>query len=220
MAGSREQVKPLTPLSFTNSSSDEHQAIFINDDRLIKSRRRRYVQCCGCATAIVLVIVVTFLIFSFTVYNVKEPRLSLNGVTVLNSTRSNDANMTLIADVSVKNPNVFTFRFGSSTTTLYYNGTGIGEGRTPPGKALGRKTMRLNVTVEIVTEKLMENPSLRSGLIREKALNISSYTKVGGNVKVLNLIKRKVEVSMNCTVVYNKTSGSTHAEACFTSIGF
>ncbi|XP_028774755.1 late embryogenesis abundant protein At1g64065-like isoform X2 [Neltuma alba] len=173
MAGSREQVKPLTPLSFTNSSSDEHQAIFINDDRLIKSRRR-----------------------------------------------SNDANMTLIADVSVKNPNVFTFRFGSSTTTLYYNGTGIGEGRTPPGKALGRKTMRLNVTVEIVTEKLMENPSLRSGLIREKALNISSYTKVGGNVKVLNLIKRKVEVSMNCTVVYNKTSGSTHAEACFTSIGF
>ncbi|XP_054823169.1 late embryogenesis abundant protein At1g64065-like [Prosopis cineraria] len=215
----REQVKPLAPSSFTHFSSgdvEHHPAIFANDP--LKFRRRKYVQCCGCVTAIVLIIVVAFLIFSFTVYNVKEPQLSLNGVTLLNSPLSREANKTLIADVSVKNPNVFTFRFGSSSTVIYYNGTGIGEGSTPPGKARGRKTLRLNVTVEIMTEKLMENPSLRSDLIRENAMNISSYTRVGGIVKVLNLIKRKVEVRMNCTLVYNISSKSTHGEACFTGV--
>ncbi|KAK4262828.1 hypothetical protein QN277_028333 [Acacia crassicarpa] len=115
-----EQVKPLTPPSFTNSSSSyEHRPLFINDHHKSCGRRLNNVQCCGCVTAILLVIVVTFLIFGFTVYNVKEPQLILNGVTLINSTQSSDSkNLTLIADISVKNPNVFTFRFGSSTTTL------------------------------------------------------------------------------------------------------
>lgn len=208
----RDQVKPLTPSSFTNSSRSSHndQEAILTNDRLKARRRRNYVQCCGCITAIVLIIVVTFLIFSFTVYNVKVPQLNLNSVTFINSTpqSNNYSNITLIADVSVKNPNLFTFRFGSSTTLIYYKGTKIGEVTSPPGKAKGRKTLRLNVTVEIMMK------------MGEKDVNISSFTKLGGKVKVLNLINRKVEVHMNCNVVYNMTSGSTHGKSCFAGDAF
>lgn len=204
--GESEQVKALAP----SSSSLEHDPppISINDH--FKFRRRKCVQCCGCVTAFSLIIVVTFLIFSFTVYNVKEPQLRLNGVTLLNATLSNGANVALMADVSVKNPNVFTFRFGPTTTVLYYNGTGIGEGRTPAGKARGRRTLRLNVTMEIAMGNL--------DVMSHRALNMRSHTIVDGKVKVLNVFNRKVGVEMNCSVEYNITNGSTQGQNCLSRV--
>lgn len=157
MAEKELQVKPLTESSSLSNSnhfwSDENPEPPIPQNDAFKFwRRTKVFQCCGCVIAILLIIVVTFLIFSFTVYNLKEPQLSLNAVTLFNS--NNDSNMTLTAHVYVKNSNVFTLRFGS-TTMLFYNETVIGEGRIPSGKAKAQRTLLLNVTVEIVRDKFM-----------------------------------------------------------------
>jgi len=82
----------------------------------------------------------------------------------------------------------------------------LGEGTSPPGKAKARRTVRLNVTMEIMAKKLLGIPSLESDL-RDKALNISSYTRIDGKVKILNLFMKKVVVELNCTIQYNTTSG-------------
>ncbi|XP_061337894.1 late embryogenesis abundant protein At1g64065-like [Gastrolobium bilobum] len=212
----REQVKPLAPfIPSSHFSIQEHQQNINSEHQII--RIRKFVRCCGCVTALVLIFVVIIIVLAFTVYNVQDPEVRMNGVTLLNGTLANGAtnNITLVADVSVKNKNAFTFRFGNTTTSVYYDGTGIGEGTTPPGKAKARRTMRFNVTMEIMAKKLLANPSLKSDLIIDQALNISSYTMIDGKVKILNMFKRKVVVELNCTIQYNITTGLvTHGDNC------
>ncbi|KAJ1405965.1 Late embryogenesis abundant protein [Sesbania bispinosa] len=225
MAQSPSEFKPLAPFisSCTHFSNQEDQP-HISERQTI--RMRKFIRCCGCVTAIIVIFVVILIVLAFTVYNVKEPEVKMNGVTLLNATLAsllfnrtltNDNNITLLADISVKNPNAFTFRFGNTTTTVYYDGKGIGQGTTAPGKAKARRTMRFNVTMEIMAKELLDNPNLVNDL-KDQAFNISSYTRIDGKVKILNLIKRKVVVDLNCTNQYNYTTGLiTHGENC---VGF
>ncbi|KAI4326882.1 hypothetical protein L6164_019406 [Bauhinia variegata] len=209
-----EVVKPLAPYPSNPLQIDEDRAI----SGQLKLRRRRYIQCCGCITAFLLILTVIILVLGFTVFHVKEPRLMMNGVTSVNGTFPGiNASTTLVADVSVKNPNSYSFRFSNSTTTIYYDGTAIGEGRTPAGKAKARRTLRLNVTVEIVPSRILGNPRLVSDT-NDRALNISSYTRIDGKVKILNLFNKHIVVKMNCTVEYNLTAGSSHDNNCQTRV--
>jgi len=202
-----QQIKPLAPFissSHFNTLEDQDYT-FVQRKNI---RLRKFILCCGCVTAIVVLLVVIVLVLGFTVYNVKDPEVRMNGVTLINGTFANGAtdNVTILADISVKNPNAFTFRFGNATTDVYYNGEEIGEGESPPGKAKARRTIRVNTTMELNAKKLLANPNLDVDL-KDQALNISSYTRIRGKVKILNIFPRKVVVEMNCTVTYNITTG-------------
>ncbi|KAK7358566.1 hypothetical protein VNO77_00499 [Canavalia gladiata] len=208
MAQSPEQVKPLAPFISSNYLSRQEDQN-ISERKII--RIRKFVRCCGCVTALVLIFVVIILVLGFTVYNVKEPEVRMNRVILLNRTLANGAinDVTLLADISLKNSNAFTFRFGYTNTTVYYDGTEIGEGTSPPGKAKARRSIRFNVTMEIMAKKLLAVPSSESDIRDDQALNISSYTMVDGKVKIYNLFMKKVVVELNCTIQYNITTGLT-----------
>lgn len=215
-----EQIKPLAPniSSSPQFNNQEHQIQgTISEQKII--RIKKFVTWCGCVTALLLIFVVIIIVLAFTVYNVKEPKVKMNGITLLNGTFTKDApyNITLVADVSVKNTNYFTFRFVNSTTKVYYDGTGIGEGTTPPGKAKARRTKRFNVSMAIMANKLMDIPSLRND-VSDLAVTFSTYTRIDGKVKVLNLFKRKVVVELNCTTEYNTTTGVIDGNDCLTRV--
>ncbi|KAG0486711.1 hypothetical protein HPP92_008806 [Vanilla planifolia] len=79
--------------------------------------------CCGCCGATVLLLGVTILVLALTVFKVKDPevmnnlhldRLFVPGIGTPENPISVDA--TLTADISIKNPNVASFRFRNSTT--------------------------------------------------------------------------------------------------------
>ncbi|KAJ7944979.1 Late embryogenesis abundant protein [Quillaja saponaria] len=197
-----DQIKPLAPSSF-HLRSDEGEAIILKKQQL---RRRRCIQCCGCVTALFLILAVTFIVLLFTVFHVKEPVLRMNRVDIVNVTTNN---ITVIAQVSVKNSNAASFKFSNTTTTIYHNGTVVGEGKTPPGIAKARRTLRINVTVEIMPEKI-----LATGGLSKEALNMSSYTRIDGKVKILNIVKKKVVVKMNCTMEYNITNQEIQTQYC------
>ncbi|XP_027344427.1 uncharacterized protein LOC113856673 [Abrus precatorius] len=201
-----EQFKPLAPFISSTHHFSRQEDQNISQQKII--RAKKFIRCCGCVTALLVISVVIILVLGFTVYNVKEPEVRMNGVTLLNGSFADGAtnNITLLADVSVKNTNDFTFRFGNANTTVYYDGMGIGKGFSPPGKAKARRTIRFNVTMQIVTQKLLAVPSSMIDL-KDQALNLSSYTMIDGKVKILNLFMRKVEVELNCTVQYNITTG-------------
>ncbi|XP_004503662.1 late embryogenesis abundant protein At1g64065-like [Cicer arietinum] len=217
----REQFKSIAPnfISLSthfSSPSAENQQQHMSEQQTI--RIKKCIRWCGCITALFLLFVVIIIVLAFTVYNVKEPEVRMNGVTLISgnfSVNSNvNDNVTILADISVKNTNSFTFKYKAVRTHVYYNGVEIGGGLTPAGKSKARRTSRFNATMEIIAAKLVNNPKWIIDL-RDQALNISSYTKMDGKVKILNLFKRKVGVELNCTSQYNITTGLiTHGDNC------
>ncbi|KAK9276334.1 hypothetical protein L1049_005866 [Liquidambar formosana] len=208
----REQVKPLAPAAYW-ISSDGGEAMSV---QIHKLRQRKYIKCCGCITALLLILVVIVLILMFTVFHIKNPDIKMNAINFQRlglQTLTSGENVTVVADVSIKNPNVATFRFSNITTTVYYDSVVVGEARLPPGRAKARRTLRMNVTVDIVTAQILAIPSLPSDL-RSGALSMRSYTKIGGRVKILNIFKKYVVVELNCTVTVNTTSQAIKDQKC------
>lgn len=117
--------------------------------------------------------------------------------------------------VSVRNPNIATFKYSKATTDISYDGDVIGEGEIPPGEAKAKDTMKMNVTVEIEPEKIDDDTlsSLMKGL-NFGALNISSYMEVPGRVKIFGIIKKNLVVKMNCSFTYNTKTQTIEGQDC------
>lgn len=215
----KEQVKPLAPASW-RIHSDEVETFSDESSRL---RQRKLVICCGCTTAVLLIIAVIVIVLCFTVLHVKEPKIHMNDIFIQrleledNGNPRTDVNITLLADVSVKNPNVASYRFKNTTTLIYYGGAEVGEGTNPAGIAKASRTLRMNMTVDVIPAKIVAVPGfLTSG----GALTFETYTKIDGKVKIASLVKKNVEVKLNCTVSFNITSREIKGQHCKQKVSF
>ena len=210
----KEQVRPLAPATDHPSSDHDEAALHIQ-----KLKRKRCIKCCGIISALLLLQAIVVIILIFTVFKVKDPIIKMNGVTITklelinNTIPKPGVNMSLIADVSVKNPNVASFKYSNTTTTLFYHGGVVGEARGPPGKAKPRRTMQMNITVDIITDRLISNPNLQSD-VGSGLLTMSSYSKIPGRVKMLSIINKHVVVKMNCTMTVNISSQAIQDQKC------
>ncbi|MBA0610966.1 hypothetical protein Godav_011693 [Gossypium davidsonii] len=212
----QQQVKPLAPAAFR----DEEEVLSTQ----LNLRKRRYVQCCGCISALSLILAVVVLVLFFTVFRIHDPKIKINSVTIqrlelINGSLRNDVNVTLLADVSVTNPNVATFKFSNSTTLIYYGGRVIGEAIHLQGQAKARRTLLRNVTVELDPEKIQAVPSFRSDL-NSGAFSISSYSTISGRVKILKIVKKRVVVGLNCTTTYRISGRQFVGESCRPELDF
>ena len=70
----------------------------------------------------------------------------------------------------------------------------MGEGRDFRGVAEAQGTLLMNLTLDVMVRRLRGDLGLG-------VFHLSSYTRIGGRVKILNIIKRSVVVKMNCTMV-------------------
>ncbi|KAG5565915.1 hypothetical protein RHGRI_001737 [Rhododendron griersonianum] len=172
-----KEHRPLAPASIRPSSDDQEAALYLK-----KIHNKKYIKCCGCILALLLIQIIVVVILIFTVFKVKNPIITMNSVTVdklelINGTTipKSGSNMTLTIDVSIKNPNVASFKYPNTTTTIYYHGTS----------------------------------DAASGI-----LAMSSFTRVGGRVKMLSIIKKHVVVKMNCTMSINITSQAIQDQKC------
>ncbi|XVF22468.1 hypothetical protein REPUB_Repub12eG0175400 [Reevesia pubescens] len=210
----RDQVRPLAPASGLPSSDDGEAALHLK-----KVRRKKWIKCCGCIAALLIILAVVIIILIFTVFRVKEPIIKMNGVMVTNlelingTTPRPGSNISLIADVSVKNPNIASFRYRNTTTTLYYYGTVVGDARGPPGRAKARRTMRMNMTVDIITDRILASPNLIAD-VSSGTLTMNSYSRIGGRVNMLNILKKHVTVKMNCSMTVNISSRAIQEQKC------
>ncbi|KAJ9148000.1 hypothetical protein P3X46_030099 [Hevea brasiliensis] len=206
MAETTEQAKPLAASAF-QSLSDEEEALSTQ----LKLHQRKCIKCCGCFIAFLLILAVTVLVLFFTVFHIKDPVVRMNTLTLdleplllPNGSFSfrTDANVTLLADISLKNPNFASFKFNNGTTTVLYGGTVVGEARTPSEKAKARRTIHMNVTVNMIPEKILEVASWVKDAI-SGSLTVSTSTVIDGKVKILNIIKKHLAVEVNCTIKYH-----------------
>lgn len=209
----KDQIKPLSHTFITQ----EDEAI---STEMKQYHNKRWLIWCGVVSAMILIISVTLLVLAFTIFRVKDPTIKINSVTFqgldfvkINSSNLNPGtNLTVMANVSVRNPNVASFKFNNVTTMLYYNGTVIGEATTPPGLAKARKTIFVDVTMVVLVDRFLAVPRLQNDLIAGM-LPVSSYTEVRGKVKIV--IKKHIEVKMNCTMTIDiKNMGAIKDQNC------
>ncbi|KAL0896310.1 hypothetical protein Bca101_080271 [Brassica carinata] len=105
------------------------------------------------------------------------------------------ANISMIVDVSVKNPNYVTFRKGQSALD--------GED---------------DMTVDIRIDRLVLEPGLVRKISGSGLVNLWSYTKVSGKVKIMGIVKKHVTVKMNCTMAVNISRQAIQDVECKNSI--
>ncbi|XP_050238766.1 uncharacterized protein LOC126688193 [Mercurialis annua] len=213
MAG-QDQEQPHSPLVDRTSSNDKEAATYSK-----QIRRKRCIKCCGCITIALLIPAIVIIILIFTVFRTKDPFITLNKVIITHMEVINNTmipkpgtNISVIADVSIKNPNAVSYKYENTTSVLYYRGVQVGEARGPPGYSKARRTMRMNSTVDLVADKLISNPNLATD-VGTGLLTIGSYTILPGKVKVW-FVKKHVTVKMNCTVTVNITSQVISAQKC------
>ncbi|OWM88167.1 hypothetical protein CDL15_Pgr003579 [Punica granatum] len=183
-----EQVRPLAP------ASDQPQSDgFEPDVHLKESRNQRCLKCCGCIAAVLLIQVVVIIGLIFTVFQVKDPTIKMNRVTV--------ARLDLVND-SIPKP-------GQHDHDAVLPWDGGREAHGLPGRARPRRTMRMNTTVDIIPDTLMLSPNLSSGL-----LLTSSYLRIPRRMKMLNIIKKHVIMKMRRAMVVNISSQAIQEQKC------
>ncbi|KAL0739860.1 hypothetical protein Bca4012_081373 [Brassica carinata] len=218
----QEHVRPLTPAAAPPSSD----FFDYKNQTLQRLRRRRSrIKCLLCVIVTSLILTTIVLTLVFTVFRVKAPIVEMNGVTVngQDSTAGTQiqllgTNISMIVDVSVKNPNYVTFRYSNTTTDIYYKGMVVGEARGPPGKARAHRTARMNMTVDIRIDRLVLEPGLVREISGSGLVNLWSYTKVSGKVKIMGIVKKHVTVKMNCTMAVNISRQAIQDVECKNSI--
>ncbi|KAF5451664.1 hypothetical protein F2P56_026754 [Juglans regia] len=212
MAEKKEQARPLAQATDRLSSGDDDEEATL---RKQKTRRKRcMIKCCGCIVAFVLILVVVILILIFTVFRVKDPTIKMNSISVTRLELINrmtpifGINMSLKADVSVKNPNVASFKYKNTTITLFYRDMVVGEVQTPPGKAKARRTVHMNITVDIIVDRLMSQSNIPDLLadVSSGLLTVGAYSRIPGRVKLWSIINKDVVVKLNCTLTVNISS--------------
>ncbi|XP_019150964.1 PREDICTED: late embryogenesis abundant protein At1g64065-like [Ipomoea nil] len=205
----KEQVRPLASHRYLHVDVE-------NDDFSLEVKKTRHrhhgkcIKCCGCCTAVLLVVAVAIIVLATTVFHVKDPTIKMNTITIeglsflragnLNPSVNN--NLTLVSEVSVKNPNAASFKFDEAATSLFYDGKVVGEAKIPAGNARARRTLQLNVTVDVMVEKLLEVPRLKSDLVTGE-LPVAIYTTIHGKVNLLRIVKKSATLKMNCTMSFN-----------------
>lgn len=204
MADKKEQVKPLAPTAH-RIDVDDFPVEFTS------RRRQKCIKCCGCSVAVSLLLVVAVLILMLTIFHVKDPLLKLKSVKidgVDSLSLAGRRNLTLVADVSLKNPNAASFKFDNMTTYVYYGGSAVGETRTPAGRVGPRRTLGMNVLVDVMVEKVLEVKSFGNDL-NKGILSIITHTRMSGKIKITDVSKKSVVVEMKCSMNVNISTESS-----------
>uniref|UniRef100_A0A0E0NCR1 Late embryogenesis abundant protein LEA-2 subgroup domain-containing protein n=1 Tax=Oryza rufipogon TaxID=4529 RepID=A0A0E0NCR1_ORYRU len=175
---------------------------------------------CGIASAAVAAAVL--LAVTLTVFRVREPVMTMNAISVKGfggaapggGGGSSPLWMTVVADVSVRNPNAASLRYAGSKTAVYYRAARVGGASGPPGTARARRTVRLNVTVGVAVGALLGDPGFL-GDVAAGAVAVTTATTVRGRVAVLGgVVRRRVVLEMNCTATVAVADMSIRNQSC------
>lgn len=207
----KEQVLPLAAAAVAVAPSGEYNEATRWRSVQYLRKRRCALWCCGCCSATVVLLGLTVLILSLTVLRTKDPTLTVNGISMPRfSAAPGDfgggslvfVNATLLADLSLRNPNVASFRFGRSATKLYYGGETVGVAYLPEGKVGARRTSRLTATVDVLTVRVARRMNVTPEMVTSgtATVELTSFTDVSGKVSVIGVFKRKIEIAMNCSL--------------------
>ncbi|KAK8505212.1 hypothetical protein V6N13_026078 [Hibiscus sabdariffa] len=181
--------------------------------------RRKRMKLLVYALAFAIFQTIVILVFSLTVMRIKNPKFRILSVTVedLKAAATNPPyfNIKLNAQVAVKNTNFGHFKFQNTTISFDYGGAGagVGDAFVGKGRSKARSTKKMNVTVELNSNNIMNNSSLRTD-IESGFLALTCHSKLSGKVQLMKLIKKKKSAEMRCAMVVNLVTKAVQDIKC------
>lgn len=79
----KEQVKPLASAAAQLRSDDD---LFLPPPAKLRLHKNKYIMCCGCFAAILLILAVIGIVLGFTVLHIKAPDIKIDALSFSNST--------------------------------------------------------------------------------------------------------------------------------------
>ncbi|KAF8041801.1 hypothetical protein BT93_A0408 [Corymbia citriodora subsp. variegata] len=160
---------------------------------------------CIAASVVVVILFLVVLILALTVFKARKPVITVNSINLKDLDVSFDIsqmrallNMTVDADLSVRNPNRVGVEYRSSSALLGYRGVSIGEAPIPAGRISADSTEEMKIAVTVMADRLLSNqrglPDILAGV-----LPLSASTKISGKVSILG-IKIHVASAVSCDI--------------------
>ncbi|KAK4435414.1 hypothetical protein Salat_0704800 [Sesamum alatum] len=208
------QLKPARKHHTTNKT-------LATDELIMNPSRKPQTRSSKCLVYILLALVlqsIALLIFGLVVLRIRTPSLRLSALVVKDlHYEPTSLNMTVVAEVRLHNMNFGRFEFrGGNTTFLYENAT-VGVTGIYDGRVGSRDKREMNVSVKVMASdhQLSDNSmdffsrDVDSGLIQ-----LRSFAKLKGQVRLVKIINRETTTVMNCTMALNLTSQAIQGLLC------
>lgn len=203
------------------------------------SGRRNLTSCVVAAIFLFFIIVVILIIF-FTIFKVKDPKITVTAVQLPSFSISNSSvTFTFSQHVSLDNPNKAVFTHYDSTLRVLYAGVEVGFMFIPSGKVAAGRSQYMEATFSVQSfplqplspeesgsEKMMASPPEptvtdggfglrgRGGNRVGPVMQIQSRLEIPGRIRVLTMVSHHVEASVNCRVTIAVSEGSVSSFHC------
>ncbi|KAF5947346.1 hypothetical protein HYC85_013303 [Camellia sinensis] len=112
-------------------------------------------------------------------------------------------NMTMNAELGIKNPNFGPYKYRNTTVEFYYGVTLVGTAIVPNSKASLLKTKKFNVAVNLIAPPSLLSDTKLASDISFGLLPLSSQSKLSGKVELILIMKKKKSTQMGCTMNVN-----------------
>ncbi|KAF4354812.1 hypothetical protein F8388_018016 [Cannabis sativa] len=189
------QSWPLAPNRIHHRSDEENPAF-----KAIRKERSN--KCFIYVFATIVFLGLILLIFSLIVLRPKSPDVKIRSVTVKTlhyiTSPFPSVNATLVAEISIENPNFGPYSFDGSSARILYGGQKIGERRFGKGRTETRGRTRVRLTMDIRSSRLPEGANNLNSDLNNGVLKISSYAKITGKVELIKIINNRKTSEMKC----------------------
>ncbi|KAL6556446.1 hypothetical protein OROGR_005734 [Orobanche gracilis] len=181
---------------------------------------------CTVATIFLIFILISAVAVYFTVFESKDPKISVNSVQIPAFSAANStANFTLSQYITVHNPNHAVFTHYDSSLQLLHGGRQVGLMFIPAGKIGPGKSNYIAATFFVRAFPVMSVPGQSEslgpmgsggvdGFWAGPSVELASILEMEGRVRVLHFFTRRVEVRAECMVAIGVSDGSVLGLHC------
>ncbi|KAL7214196.1 hypothetical protein ACSBR1_026589 [Camellia fascicularis] len=148
--------------------------------------------------------IVIGIVIGLTIMKVKNPKFRVRSATFETfNVATSSFNMTMNAELGVKNPNFGPYKYRNTTVEFYYGVTLVGTAIVPKSKAGLLKTKKFNVAVNLIAPPSLQSDTKLASDISFGLLSLSSQSKLSGKVELMLIMKKKKSTQMSCTMNVN-----------------
>ncbi|CAL9044056.1 uncharacterized protein LOC135673288 [Musa acuminata AAA Group] len=177
-------------------------------------------RCVIISVAVILGIALLLLILGLTVFRPRHTVTTINSVH-LGALRvgldvphlSVDLNVTLDLDITATNPNRASFRYDTGNAELFYHGGLVGEAVIPPGRVGAEGSVRTNVSLTVMADRLISDATLYKDVI-SGSVPFSTNTRLPGTVTILGVFKHHMVAYTMCNITVSVQSRSVENSDC------
>ncbi|GLU05872.1 hypothetical protein SLE2022_229490 [Rubroshorea leprosula] len=182
-----------------------------------KPRQKKSSKFPVCLLAGIVIICAVVLTFASIVLRPRNPDVKISSVAVkklVHGTSSSPFfNITLVAEITVKNTNFGNFKFQNTTGSIYYGSEVVGNLSIPEGRAGARAEEKINVTADVKYHGGSGMKNLSSD-INLGLLELNSVAKLSGRVRLLKIMEKTRTQEMNCIIILDLNRDTVDNLAC------